>query len=411
MAEKDTTRTGNKASAEVQLGQVIERAAANSPDLETLTQPLLEAMASLANLESTFLTVFDWNERTQQVRFVHNMAEPLIQKGMEVPLPEGAMPESLPGVTRSPKEVSTVHPDSVVAQRIGLKTYVSVPVSLAKHQLFGMLCGASRAAAQVSEGIVSVMEFFAQIIADHIDRSRVAATERRAHTAEEQLQSRARFLAEAEHMLKAPLTVLEGMSVSLLERWSEYPESSRTKMLEALVRNAQELEMMVDELLTEARADVQARELTMLRIDLSPLVESAAKAFDSVSESHKVITEVPEGIAVWADPAPLHQILAHLLDNAIKYSPSPGTIKIRATSAPPDVIIEVIDEGVGVPEEANIFEPFVRGEESVVTEGTRGIGLGLHIVRSLAEAMGGSVSASRNPERGSTLTVQIPSAP
>lgn len=410
---KRTGPTGRPESesdpTDIEFGQIIAKAAADGHDLEGLAQPLLVALASLANLEATFLTVFDWDRREQEVQFAHNVGEVLIKVGMKVPLPEDALAQALPGVTRSLEEISTVHPDSLVARRLGLKTYVSVPVSLAKHHHFGMLCGASRAPKQVSESAVSVMEFFAQIIADHVTRSKVAATEKRANVAEDQLRSRANFLAEAEHMLKTPLAVLQGSSLVLLERWDGLPKDQRTELLEAMVRNAKQLGKMIDELLTEARADIQTRELAMVLIDLPPLIDSVATAFANVSQTHEILPEVAQGITVWADPEPIYQILAHLLDNAIKYSPEGGLIKIRAVAEPPDVLIEITDAGVGLPVEGDIFEPFWRAHPGDA-EATRGIGLGLHIVRSLVESMGGTVSAHRNPGRGSTFTLRLPSA-
>ena len=118
--------------------------------------------------------------------------------------------ESLPGVTRSSSQLPQTHPDSLAAKRLGMRTYVSVPVVLAKHELYGMVCGASRMTQPISERLVSVMEFFAEMIADHVTRTRVAATEERADLAEEELRARARFLAAAEHQLKTPLTVIQG---------------------------------------------------------------------------------------------------------------------------------------------------------------------------------------------------------
>jgi GAF domain-containing protein len=76
---------------------------------------------------------------------------------------------------------------------------VSVPVVLAKHELFGMVCGASARPQRVGEPLVSVVRSFAQVVADHVNRARAAATEQRAERAEEQLQARGLFLAMAEH--------------------------------------------------------------------------------------------------------------------------------------------------------------------------------------------------------------------
>src|SRR5439155_4990661 len=114
-----------------------------------------------------------------------------------------------------------------------------------------------------------------------VTRADVAATQRRATVAEERLSSRATFLVQAEHQLKTPLTVLEGASVTLLERWHELPDTHRTELLTMLVRKARDMARRVDELLVEARSDVQTRELAPISVELAPLVKALAEAFGS----------------------------------------------------------------------------------------------------------------------------------
>ena len=228
-------------------------------DLEGLTRPLLEALARIAGLESTYLTVFDWDRREQEVRFVHRAGDVGIEEGSRLPLPEDVSQESLPGVTRSPAQMPRTHPDSQAARRLGLRTYVSVPVVLAKHELYGMICGASRRAGAVTEPVVSVMEFFAAIVADHITRERVAATEQRAAMAEAQLRARARYLAVAEHHLKTPLTSLSGAAKLLRDGWKDLDDAQREQFVDMVVRSSDDLSGRIDGLLTEAGADVQSR--------------------------------------------------------------------------------------------------------------------------------------------------------
>lgn len=382
-------------------------AGANSPNLEELTRPLLEALAKLSGLESTYLMVFDWQRNEQRVAFLYSTGPTEISEGLTIALPDGVAEESLPGVTRSPARRARAQPDSLVARGLGLEAYVSVPVMVARHKLFGMLCGASEAPGGVSEGVVSVMESIAQIIADEVTREVVAATAERAERAEERWRSRVLFLAEAEHRLKTPLTVLEGASTALLNRWPELPRDDRTALLTMLVRNTRDLARMVDELLVEARTDAQASEPAL--VPLEPFVTTIVTAFDVVSASHEVVADGAQDALLWVDPASLYQVLGHLLDNAIKYSPDGGVVEVLVATTPDHIRIDVIDEGIGVPEGVDVFEAFQRGDPSELT-GTPGMGLGLHIVRRLVAAMGGSVAARRNEERGSTFTLHLPLA-
>jgi GAF domain-containing protein len=165
-----TAEVGGGAFAAVVAG------AASHHGLGELARPVLEALAKLTGLDCTYLTVFDWDRREQEVRFVHRAGDVEIAEGSRLALPEGVSQEILLGVTRSPAQMPRTHPDSQSAKRLGLRTYVSVPVVLSKHELFGMVCGASRRAEPVGEPMVSVMESFAQIVADHVSRARVDAT-------------------------------------------------------------------------------------------------------------------------------------------------------------------------------------------------------------------------------------------
>ena len=187
--------------------EVVVRAAANGHDLERLCRPLLGALAEFASLDSAYLMVIDWERRTQTVRFVHNVGAIEVPEGLELDSPPGLSPQALLGVTVSP-DLPETHPDSQVAKHLKLGTYVSVPIVTADHRLFGVLCAAGRIPREVDEGTVSMMEFFARLIADHVSRQKSATTKLRADAAEDKLRDRALFLAEAEHQLQAPLQVV-----------------------------------------------------------------------------------------------------------------------------------------------------------------------------------------------------------
>jgi signal transduction histidine kinase len=389
------------------VGAAVPVPPAGDVDLEGLSRPLLVALASIAGLETTYLTVFDWDRREQEVRFVHRAVGVAIEEGSRLPLPPEVSQESLPGVTRSPPQMPRTHPDSQAARRLGFRTYVSVPVVLAKHELFGMICGASRRAGPVTEPVVSVMEFFAKTIADHITRDRVAATERRAAMAEEQLRARARYLAVAEHQLKTPLTSLIGAARLLRDGWSNLNDAQREQFVDMVVRSGDDLSERINGLLTEARADVQGRELVPVDLDLAEFVDAITRATDGLTADHSVRARVEGGLQLRVDPTALHQVLGHLLDNAIKYSPTRAAVNVLGWGTPDGVAIAVVDEGIGLPEGVDLFEPFKRGDRDLVGA-TPGIGLGLHIVRNLVEAMGGTVTAENNPSRGSTFTVRLP---
>ena len=376
-----------------------------SADIGDVVRPLLESLAKLASLETTYLVVFDWDRREQEVRFVFSDGAAPIDEGYRLPMPVEISQEAFPGVTRSHQAIGHADPDGLVARVLGFQTFVSVPVTLPQHRLFGMLCGASMRPHSVSESVVGTFESFARIVADHLVGVQIQSLEDRAEAAESQLLSRARFIAEAEHRMKTPLAILQGTSLTLRDRRHQLLDPARAELEESLVRNVVLLSVEVESLLLEARADIRTHELRPVDADLGPIVRELARAFDGLGLAHHVIAYVLGDVTAHVDPEAVAQILGHLIDNAIKFSPDGGSIAVRATPVDGDVEIEVIDEGVGLPPSVDVFAPFRRGEQGAQTPG---IGLGLYIVRNLVKAMNGTVTARSNHGPGSTFTVTLP---
>jgi signal transduction histidine kinase len=118
-----------------------------------------------------------------------------------------------------------------------------------------------------------------------------------------------------------------------------------------------------------------------------------------------------DGARVWADPEALRRMLLNVVDNAAKYSSAPRPIAVTAEAGPESVVIQVTDEGPGLSagDRERVFDRFYRGSESR-SRRTGGSGLGLSIVRALAERSAGSVSLESEPGRGTTVTITLPAA-
>ena len=120
-----------------------------------------------------------------------------------------------------------------------------------------------------------------------------------------------------------------------------------------------------------------------------------------------LVTSVPAGLTVSADRDRLRQALANLVDNAIKYTPRGGRAEIAASTCPGQVVIAVSDTGAGISEQdlPRIFDRLYRGDQSRTT---RGLGLGLSLVRAYVEAQGGTVIVRSAPGQGSTFEISLP---
>lgn len=371
-----------------------------------LIPTLLQALAGVGGFDAAFICAVDRTRGVLEVRDVHNAHSAEVPTGVTVELPVGFPERAYLGVTRSAGD-APADPDSLIAQALGLATYASVPIITADYQLFGMLCGASRAPHQVSDDTVAVMEFFSRLIVDQMVRDAARHAARRAQTAEQQLRERAMFLAQAEHMLKTPLMIIDGY-VDRLDR-ADVPAEERSAAMAMLRRNTRQLAVQIDRLLEEVKAEVRARDLHPVKDDLLTATEALVTAHNQATGSRRVRFCPAADAPVWVDidPALLDHVIAHLLDNAIKYSEPHVPVEVSVGEEPPWALITVTDQGIGLPDGIDVFAAFQRGQSRATAE-RPGIGLGLHIVRNLLHAMGGEITAAPNPEKGSTFTVHLP---
>ena len=235
----------------------------------------------------------------------------------------------------------------------------------------------------------------------------LAAAEARAASAEDRLRSQTMLLAEAEHRLKTALAVMTGWATTLEDRWEDLDDDRKLEGLAIIRRAGEGMAEQARLLLQEARAEMRVLDQTPVRLDLRDVLDLNAATFEGLSQTHRIRSATPPDVdvAVDVDPAALQQVLGHLLENAVKYSPDGTTVTVLARRDDHGVVIEVVDEGDGVPEDVDVFAPFQRGA-GVTAEGA---GLGLYIVRNLVRAMGGHVTAQRNPSGpGSTFSVRLP---
>jgi signal transduction histidine kinase len=237
----------------------------------------------------------------------------------------------------------------------------------------------------------------------------LAGARARAAAVEERLRSQTMLRAEAEHRLKTSLAVIAGWATTLDERWDQLSEERRREGVSIIRRAGDELADQATRLLEDARAELLTLDPAPITLDLAAVLAVTTAAFGGLSGGHVVeYVPVAEPLLVEVDPAALQQILGHLIENAVKYSADGTKVMVRAF---PDglggVLLEVRDEGIGIPEDIDMFAPFLRGS---ATDRRPGVGLGLYIVRNLVGAMGGEVTARRNERVGSTFTVRLPGA-
>ena len=237
----------------------------------------------------------------------------------------------------------------------------------------------------------------------HLARALNDLAERRQHA---ESQRRA-MVSDVAHELRTPLTNIR----SWLEAAQDGLTAPDPALLDLLHEEALLLQHIIDDL-----SDLAAADAGNLRVH--PEQVYAADLLTQVSEAHRsaaakagvTLTVRVEGDPeAQADPVRLRQMVGNLLSNAIRYTPPGGTVTMTAAAGPDGLTVAVADTGVGIAEQdlPRIFDRFWRADSSR-TRATGGSGLGLPIARKLAEAHGGTITATSRPGVGTTMTVRLP---
>ena len=216
-----------------------------------------------------------------------------------------------------------------------------------------------------------------------------------------------RFVGDASHELRTPLTSIRGYAELFRRGAADRPEDL-AKAMRRIEEEANRMGSLVDDMLLLARLD-QGRPLERRPVDLTRITSDAVDDARAVAPG-RPIDYTPNGsIFVPGDEARLRQVLGNLLQNANRHTPPQTPVHVRVVADPDEAIIEVGDEGPGMPsEDANrVFERFWRSDPSR-TRASGGAGLGLAIVAAIATAHGGRAEVQSAPGAGSTFRVHLP---
>ncbi len=228
---------------------------------------------------------------------------------------------------------------------------------------------------------------------------------------DEALEGRRRFIADAGHAIKTPITIMRG-DVEVALRRPRAPDEYQHVLQQAL-EDLKEVSVLAENLITLARSDSGALAADIQPIDVEQVFGRVVLKFERTARRAgvKLMTEPAPGITVLADPQLLERALTNLVDNAITYAGCPATIGLSAgLESDGWVVLRVSDSGPGIPTEdqVQVFNRFYRGEDAR-SQG-RGSGLGLAIVKAIMESLGGQVTLESGPSQGTTVTLVCPGA-
>ena len=233
------------------------------------------------------------------------------------------------------------------------------------------------------------------------DRTRSRIVERQATQRASLLQRQERFLHDASHELRTPVTIARG-HLEVHRRTNGHASHEIDVALDELQR----IEQILERLLLLAKAD-QPDFVVFEEVDLEPYLEDVFMRWSEVAPRAWNLGPLVAG-KLTVDPEGLRAALDALLENAVKYTESGDTIELRSRTAARDVVIEVADGGEGIPLEAlaQIFERFARAD-AARTRAKGGVGLGLAIVDAIAKAHGGRCTV-KNSQSGATFALRLP---
>lgn len=239
-----------------------------------------------------------------------------------------------------------------------------------------------------------------QLVAD-VDQAKLAAEADRLRSA---------LLTSISHDLKTPLAAIMGAAGTLRDYSSSIPETDRTELLSTMIDESERLNRFIANLLDMTRLESGATEPNFALHYVGDVVGTALRRAAKITASHQTEVELQSDLPMLRlDPVLFEQVLFNLLDNAAKYAPAGTTITIRGWTDDGSAVLQVIDEGPGIPQDdlERVFNSFYRVRK--IDHVQAGTGLGLSICRGFVEAMAGTITASNRTDRsGAIFTIRLP---
>lgn len=364
---------------------------------DAVIDELLAVVTEITGLETAFVSELNWGTRRRRVVAARNLGKALVENKSESELLDSLCVRSFEDEIFWADDVATRWSD--VAHLYDMATYVSVPIRLPDGDPtlpYGMLCATSSSEHVAREHVRPMFNLLAIVIAGRIasDRERNRAHDR-AELAETFLQERKDFAAMSEHAMKGPLAIIDGWLDTLQDRGDELTPEIRASALDAMRRAVLRMTRLVEDLVGEAGAALVSTAPSSVL--LHEVVAAVVADFAAGGPGYTVTG----GPAVArADARGVVLVLEHLLENVRSHTPAGTEVVVEIRTEDEWAVMEVRDDGPGLPDGIDLFAPFTTGGTSS--------GLGLHVVRSVMSAMEGTVTATNAEPHGAVFTCRMP---
>ncbi|MGE3913548.1 MAG: sensor histidine kinase [Chloroflexota bacterium] len=296
------------------------------------------------------------------------------------------------------------------AQRERIAQILALPLTEPSRKLIGVIYVFRHpTAARFQSADLDVLNIFARQATATIQQARLTAATLAERQRLESMQSS--FVSIVSHELQTPVSIIKAYAGTLARPDGPWSRDTVIRVAHTIEEECDRLYRLISDLLDISKIQAGRVAMTIGPVDLPDLAETLAERSRPRSTIHQFATDFPHDFPVIrGDREKLRQALGNLIDNAIKYSPSGGTITLGGRAERDHVVIFVHDEGIGIPrdEQARVFERFHR-VDTRLSRTTQGVGLGLYICRVIVEAHGGQIWVeSDGAGHGSTFYISLP---
>ncbi|MDP9271141.1 MAG: ATP-binding protein [Chloroflexota bacterium] len=303
-------------------------------------------------------------------------------------------------------------PDGIIS--LGLRSLLAVPI-VGRGRVRGVLVAASAGAAPIGSGERRLAEAIAERAGPALENAALWA-DLQEQMAREQEAQRVKddFLSIVSHELRTPLTSISGYAQLLERRLRDRPDGSKeVEQLRIIREQSGRMRRLVEDLLDVSRIDRRGGVgVEPVAFDLVEELQAVVARTRRAHGEREILLEAPETLPIEADRDRIGQVLTNLADNAAKYSPDGGAIRVVARADGNEVEVRVIDQGVGIPDDLRdrVFDLFVQADGDASRRRFGGLGLGLYITRAIVDAHGGRVwaEANRDAGAGTIVVVRLP---
>ena len=385
------------------------RALGSSLELDEAFGAFIRELRGLVPFERTAIVLVEGNTATTMATAGRGAGD-VFPPGNSDPIEGSLLERVLEGkivVRRDLNERDSPADEQLLA--LGLRSELVTPLLLGARTI-GMLSLSRDRPDAFSEDEVELVSLLGRLVATAVQNIRAYEAERRRVEELARLsQLRADFVSLVSHELRSPMAAVIGAARTLQDRWRMLTADQRESFLALIGDETARLAELVGDVLDTSRIEAGTFSYRFEEVDLGRVVDEAVETAVLAQQDVPVVASVRGALpAIRGDRARLRQVLGNLIENAVKYSPEGGEVRVSAAAANGEVRIAVRDAGPGIPRDhqARIFEKF--GRVDVPGASKPGTGLGLFIARSIAVAHGGSLDVSSGAEPGSTFTLTLP---